>query len=489
MTKGKSAASREHPSTATNRSTSIHPHGKRTLDKRLEQPSGDPANKRIKPSYKAGTVAVTNALKVEPEDSAEWSVPSSEIAKEGQYASDLKFAFELQKKAVPSRTSDANAKFLLEHRAKRKNDLIPEILSFTRSPIYYDVDRVTSNDQLRQALERKFKLIHGKGSHGLFEPGAYDIKQQIHDMGSGGCDAYQPNKAAKDGSYTQQVTTETLRRIFVEKTDSPSEYGLNCLNLPNRSSRTFRNVLINDVDLNRQIDLKTFDGNVSRETNFQEEKEWMLLTKKPSVSHFHVDSGGYCTAVMVIEGKKHWLVPSGPLTSAMSEFSSLGPWNLNYGDPISCMTLEPGDLMIQAPGTPHAVVTTDDSLVVGFFFYTAAHFANTIQCIRQRLKGRLYSNDDEKNEDYKKLSSIMENIDMDGLFTREQKSDVCTEIGVLLEQEKLVYYDKKTSSLKHKARGAGNRAGEVSEVEDSKREFLDRCLKWWIKRRAPDHQE
>lgn len=142
---------------------------------------------------------------------------------------------------------------------------------------------------------------------------------------------------------------------------------------------------------------------------------------------------------------------------------------------------------IQGPGTPHAVMTVDDSLAAGYFFYTAPHFARSIECVHRELAKEVHTNDEIGAKDFEKLTLIMHNIDMEGLFTPQQKADIWTRLGFFLEDMSLTHRHGDVERRRKKFRSSGangrtSRGGtraESGKTEEAKQMFLDACVEWY----------
>lgn len=71
--------------------------------------------------------------------------------------------------------------------------------------------------------------------------------------------------------------------------------------------------------------------------NIKSHLEWSLIGGKGAISPFHVDSEGFGTVVVVLEGSKYWIVAT-PLREGddISSVDSLGsdwdPYSINQGD-------------------------------------------------------------------------------------------------------------------------------------------------------------
>jgi hypothetical protein len=146
---------------------------------------------------------------------------------------------------------------------------------------------------------------------------------------------------------------------------------------------------------------------------------------------------------------------------------------------------------IQAPGTPHAVMTVNDSLAAGYFFYTAPHFARSIECIREEMAKKVHTNDDIGAKDFEKLALIMRNIEMKGLFTAEQKANVWTQLGFFLDDLDLIHRGGDAERRRKKLRLAGGKGrttgkkkeARESKTEEAKQRFFDACVEWYQAKR------
>lgn len=132
-------------------------------------------------------------------------------------------------------------------------------------------------------------------------------------------------------------------------------------------------------------------------------------------------------------------------------------------------------------------MTVDDSLAAGYFFYTAPHFARTIECVHRELAKEVHTNDEIGAKDFEKLALIMRNIDMDGLFTPEQKADVWTKLGFFLTDMGLSNRGGDLERRRNKSHSAGgkgrtSRRGKVvgaNKTDVAKQTFFDACVEWY----------
>lgn len=132
---------------------------------------------------------------------------------------------------------------------------------------------------------------------------------------------------------------------------------------------------------------------------------------------------------------------------------------------------------IQAPGTPHAVVTVENTLLAGIFIYTAATFSRSIECIRLNLAGLTHSNEEDGAHEYNELALVIEHIDRMDSVTAAQREEVRVEVGLLLQSEGVVYIDDRgewhkshewaSEAQKAPHRRSGNKTGKKSEASSN----------------------
>ena len=129
---------------------------------------------------------------------------------------------------------------------------------------------------------------------------------------------------------------------------------------------------------------------------------------------------------------------------------------------------------VQAPGTIHAVHTPCNALIAGCFFWTAAHFARTIKCIRLSRCERLHTNEDMSQEDYENLNLVINNLNLPGLFTEAQLCDIFLELRILLVEYKYIDLEEGAERY-HKTLGRFH----LDKADKSWSRFLEACQKWW----------
>ena len=119
---------------------------------------------------------------------------------------------------------------------------------------------------------------------------------------------------------------------------------------------------------------------------------------------------------------------------------------------------------LQAPGAPHAVVTSYNALVVGCFFYTAEHFARSIDCVRLAHREELPGNESITAKNFEILTYIVEHLDLDGLFTNLQLTRVWHQVRRLLHSRGCVGRDSKSERLTIKLKQVAAAEGTSKRV-------------------------
>ena len=143
-----------------------------------------------------------------------------------------------------------------------------------------------------------------------------------------------------------------------------------------------------------------------------------------------------------------------------------------------------------SPGTIHAVVTPADdddvdAMIAGCFFYTAASFAMSIECVRRGLDGTLWSNDDVKAKQWAQLQTCVANLDVEGIFSDVEREDVYGAVGDLLRQEGAVELSKdgdheRVLKEQKKLKG-GKKASAEAVMAHAQDMFIWECVEWWCK--------
>lgn len=123
-------------------------------------------------------------------------------------------------------------------------------------------------------------------------------------------------------------------------------------------------------------------------------------------------------------------------------------------------------------------------MIAGVFFYTAATFAESIDCVRCTLARpiRIHTNEQISAGDYRKLIEVVENIELADIFSVEQKADVWTEIGDLLIQEGYIAYNSVNGVMARTGQQSNKGIKSKPRLSDTgthKNMFLAACLQWW----------
>ncbi|TDL13507.1 hypothetical protein BD410DRAFT_846876 [Rickenella mellea] len=101
---------------------------------------------------------------------------------------------------------------------------------------------------------------------------------------------------------------------------------------------------------------------------------WALVASKRAVSHPHMDPSGFSTYVQMILGRKIWFVPYGRIPADENGWIiDDAMWRAVF--------LQPGDVFLMRPGTPHFVITVEDALAVGGHFYNRQTFSETLRAL------------------------------------------------------------------------------------------------------------
>ncbi|KAI5115273.1 hypothetical protein M0805_001914 [Coniferiporia weirii] len=102
---------------------------------------------------------------------------------------------------------------------------------------------------------------------------------------------------------------------------------------------------------------------------------WMLAALKGAWSDWHNDASGMDTYMHIWDGSKIWF-----MFSTSDNLPSVDGW-LQDEEPIDAVFLQAGDDLYMHAGTPHAVLTTEDSITFGGHYYSNLHLHDTLYCI------------------------------------------------------------------------------------------------------------
>ncbi|KAH7875782.1 uncharacterized protein C8R40DRAFT_1101238 [Lentinula edodes] len=176
---------------------------------------------------------------------------------------------------------------------------------------------------------------------------------QCHFIGGVGAE-----KGCQQGSFLGTLSDVILA------TQNPRGEILNCLDLP-----------LSPDHFPPPRGLST-DSAVRQRLNgyFTHCKQWGLAATAYATHKGHVDVSGYATYVRVLVGKKYWIVgyPRTP-----GGFGSIDSFRQGYEADLSnsqqwaihSVILEPGDIFIMSPCTPHFVLTLEPTICQGGHFY------------------------------------------------------------------------------------------------------------------------
>jgi hypothetical protein len=239
----------------------------------------------------------------------------------------------------------------LNHAGKMSKWDLHRLVEKTAARPAPDVANLQHN-QLRDALKRQFDLILVPATKD-FQP-EYGISKLTNSWGDDQfCQGFAPQSATSSDNATREFSCPEIKRILLD--GAPTDLGSNFLDLENRSGITFCSPVIDEVDLVKLIvdRGKHKPLNLARQEGLQPSypnqdlllKEWMIVTKGPSASYFHVDTAGQATCIFGIEGSKTWCVPRGPWDAVCSEFQAGGTVHTKWSQGIRAVSVDAGTTM------------------------------------------------------------------------------------------------------------------------------------------------
>lgn len=207
-------------------------------------------------------------------------------------------------------------------------------------------------NQLRDALKQPFDLILVRAPEGFQRE--YGISDLLDSWGDDQfCQGFAPQSATSAKNATRKFACPQIKRIFLQS--APTDLGSNFLDLENRSGITFCSQAIDKIDLVKLIvDQGRYEPrNLARQEGFDSScpnqelllHEWVIVTKGPSASYFHVDAAGQATCIFGIQGSKTWCVPRGPWDAVCSEFQAGGTAYTKWSKGIRAVSVEEGTTM------------------------------------------------------------------------------------------------------------------------------------------------
>ncbi|KAJ3735135.1 hypothetical protein DFJ43DRAFT_1151771 [Lentinula guzmanii] len=119
-----------------------------------------------------------------------------------------------------------------------------------------------------------------------------------------------------------------------------------------------------------------------RERVDQEGMYWAIAGQKGAYSLLHMDANGLCTVVEPMTGQKYWVIVRPKDDVIMSSIDLMDILNVELED-ISpfwnfyAVIIQPGDIFIMRPATPHYVMTVEDSLCFGSHCYSSQTLTQT----------------------------------------------------------------------------------------------------------------
>ncbi|KAJ3792662.1 hypothetical protein GGU11DRAFT_802492 [Lentinula aff. detonsa] len=119
-----------------------------------------------------------------------------------------------------------------------------------------------------------------------------------------------------------------------------------------------------------------------RERVDQEGMYWAIAGQKGAYSLLHMDANGLCTVVEPMTRQKYWVIARPKDDVIMNSIDLMDILNVELED-ISpfwnfyAVILQPGDIFIMRPATPHYVMTLEDSLCFGSHCYSSQTLTQT----------------------------------------------------------------------------------------------------------------
>ena len=211
---------------------------------------------------------------------------------------------------------------------------------------------ISHRNQLRDALDQAFDLILVPAPK-HFEP-EYGINELLDSWADDQfCQGFAPQSATSPSNATRKFPSPQIKQIFRES--SSTDLGSNFLDLENRSGISFCSQAIDKVDLVKLIidQGRHEPRDLARQEKLRSSypnqelllKEWLIVTKGPSASYFHVDTAGQATCILGIQGSKTWCVPRGPWHEVCSEFQAGGTMYTKWSKGIRAVSVEEGTTM------------------------------------------------------------------------------------------------------------------------------------------------
>ncbi|KAJ3991597.1 hypothetical protein F5050DRAFT_1866001 [Lentinula boryana] len=114
----------------------------------------------------------------------------------------------------------------------------------------------------------------------------------------------------------------------------------------------------------------------------QEGMYWAIAGQKGAYSLLHMDANGLCTVVEPKNGLKYWVIARPKNDVMMSSIGLLDVLDVELENmsklwDFYAVILQPGDIFIMRPATPHYVMTLEDSLCFGSHCYSSQTLTQT----------------------------------------------------------------------------------------------------------------
>ena len=229
-----------------------------------------------------------------------------------------------------------------------KHDMMRKTYELLLYPEAYDLTIIETDDELEEALRKSFGMLKLNNSQEPLVPVCtWTIQKQIESMPKTKGQAHQPLRMEKNGVSTHDVEYEDMARIFLRPGEvRQEERGSNFLDIGNNTKLTFCTAAITRVSLIDQINRGSATAPWARGSQKQlVNDDWIILSKEESVSPFHADSAGCCTAVTGVDGEKNWFWLKGEWEEVQLAFQAGGPQQTSYAAGIASTVVKKGECM------------------------------------------------------------------------------------------------------------------------------------------------
>lgn len=114
-------------------------------------------------------------------------------------------------------TSNENKDWLCAFLTSGKEELRDALEEAVASQKCFDIVIVDSTKELDVALEKLFKMLHGRGTSPVGDTKDWTIEKQLDSMGDGQGFAYQPLRDPEHSYTTHRVSMRMVRAAFADQ--------------------------------------------------------------------------------------------------------------------------------------------------------------------------------------------------------------------------------------------------------------------------------